>query len=497
MDKYLLYTALITPYLNGKINCKNLKQLIETQIENGVDGLIIGGTTGLGSIYQDDLLFLARKAVEYEKKKIKIFIGISEFKYKKIKFLINNLNNLKIDGYLVLTPYYLTVSQEDLFYYYQKINSLTKHPIIIYHVPNRTGQKFLPETMVKCLKLKNIIGIKLASFDLEMVKTLKSNTKDKLIFLGNDEKIDLINQGFDGIISVFSNLNPILMKEALINNEKQEKLINFFKKFNQYPNPTGIISLMNEQKLFTELPFPYHKINQKFQEIITLYQKLMLETSEIVIIGKGRLGNKINESLKQYHPLLIDVRQMTDHEKEKLSTAKIIIDFSHPDSIKFYEKIKYLNHPCFIIGTTGYQTLENIHMLSKKYPVLYDVNFSIGITQLKHYLKMINQKQIFNNYNINLLEIHHLNKRDIPSGTLLMLKETLKQNCKIQCKRIGNIKGIHMIKLENENEKIIFSHHLKDLNAIIEGLMIGIKFIIFKNPGLYKMEEVLFNGIDW
>lgn len=496
MDKYLLYTALITPYLNGKINCNNLKQLIETQIEHGVDGLVIGGTTGLGSIYQEDLLFIAQKAIEFAKKRIKIVIGIAEYKYKKVTSLIKNLNKLEIDGYLVLTPYYLTVSQEDLFYYYQKINSLSKHPIIIYHVPNRTGQKFLPDTMVKCLKLKNIIGIKLASFDLEMIKILKNKTKDKLIFLGNDEKIDLINQGFDGIISVFSNLNPSLMKEALFNNEKQEKLINFFKKFNQYPNPSGIISLMNEQKKFTELPFPYHKINRKFKEIINLYQNLILQTSEIVIIGKGRLGNKINESLKQYQPIQIDVRQMSEYKKEKLSNAKIIIDFSHPDSVKTYEKLNFLNHPCFIIGTTGFQKLENIHMLSKKYPVLYDVNFSIGITQLKYYLKMINKNNNLNNYNAHLLEIHHQNKKDIPSGTLLMLKETLNRNCKIQCKRIANIKGIHMIKLENENEKIILSHYLKDLNAIIEGLIIGLNFIIFKNSGLYNMEEVIFNGND-
>lgn len=493
MNKYKLFTALITPSINDKVDYDLFKELIEEQIISGVDGIIVGGTTGLGTLHNDEILKMAEFVVNYVKKRIKVIVGISSYKIKILENIFRKFDNLDIDGFLVLTPQYLTVSQDDLYYYYEKINDLTKHNIILYHVPKRTGQIFSVETMIKCLKLSNVVGIKLASFDLEMIEKLKRNCKGKLLFLGSDNQIDLIDKGFDGIISVFSNINPSLMKKALNDENYKNQLMPFLNYFNNIINPVGIITLMNMKKKYVDLPFPYtEKFNEK-NNLINEYQKLILLTSKIIIIGTGKMGKIINNYFKNYHPLMIDIRKITEKEENELENADIILDFSHPDSIDYYKNINCKKHPIFIIGTTGFTSNEKIYTLSEKFPIVYDSNFSLGITMIKSFIKSLSNNSLLNNYEIKISEIHHQNKLDSPSGTLLSLKNLLKQECKVDSKRFGDIKGIHTLMFENKKEKIVINHQIKNSDAFLEGIQSAINFLIFKQNGLYTMEKVIFN----
>lgn len=496
MNKYKLFTALITPSIDGKVDYDLFKELIEEQIINDFDGIIVGGTTGLGTLHNDEMFEIVEFVVNYVKKRIKVIVGISNYKIKNLENIFEKFNNLDIDGYLVLTPQYLTVSQDDLYYYYEKINDLSKHNIILYHVPKRTGQLFLVETMIKCLKLSNVIGIKLASFDLEMIEKIKRNCESKLLFLGSDNQINLIDKGFDGIISVFSNINPSLMKNALYDENYKNQLLPFLNYFNNIINPVGIITLMNMKKKYVDLPFPYTNILNEKNILINEYQKLILSTSKIIIIGTGKMGKIINNNFKKYHPLMIDIRKISKEEENELEKADIIIDFSHPDSIDYYKNINYKNHPIFIIGTTGFKTKEKIYTLSKKFPIVYDSNFSLGITMIKSFIKLLTNNSLLNNYEIKLSEIHHQNKLDSPSGTLLSFKKLLKQKCMIESKRVSDIKGIHTLKFENKNEKIVINHQIKSSDAFLEGINSAINCLIFKQNGLYTMEEVIFNELQ-
>ncbi len=497
MDKYTIYTALVTPVFgNGEINYIEFERLIKFQMENQVDGVIIGGTTGFGYLYQTKLVEMLKFAVKVADGKIKIIAGISEFSYSYLTNLFKKLNELQIDGYLVLTPHYLTVSQTDLYHYYQVINDLTAHSIIIYHVPNRTAQTFKTETLIKCLSLSNVEGVKLASFDLEMLDRLVTAKMDKKIYLGDDSKIELMRSGFDGIISVFSNVNPVVVKAALKNPLIHQNLLGYFQIFNQYPNPVPIITVMKELGYqIGELPFPFSELPVGVRRtLVTEYQKLIENNQPlIVIIGNGKMGKAIEENLEGYHKAVLDLQKMNASKKELLEKAKVIIDFSHPSSIDVYSDLDYKNQPVFIIGTTGYERLDQIKALSKRYPVVYDTNFSKGIKIINHFLRELKTKGLVSGYEPTILEIHHQSKLDSPSGTALTIQHILGNDTPITSKRFGDIKGIHEVKFTNGSETIILGHTLIDRSAIVLGVIDAMRFLLKEPAGLYNYDQVLFD----
>lgn len=497
MDNYELYTALVTPVLaNGEINYQELKKIIDNQIVNNVNGIVIGGTTGLGCLYQEKIFEVTSWVTKMYFGKIKIIVGIANNNFLVISEMITKLNKLKIDGYLVLTPHYLIVSQDDLYQYYKKITSICEHSVIIYHVPTRTSQTFLTETMIKCLSLPKIKGIKLASFDLNMIDMIKEQTINKKIYLGSDINIDQLENGFDGIISVFSNLNPKVMKKSFNNILIRNRLIDFFKKFNELPNPVGIISLMNELGYdIGNLPFPFSNVQNITSKTLVGNYKLLLEGQNdvITIIGKGRMGNALANSLSEYNLNLLDIRDMDETNIEKLINSKIIIDFSHPNSLNEYMNLDYQNNPIFIIGTTGYSSIENIKILGKKYPVLYDSNYSIGMTIMCYALSKIKNLKIAKNYVSSIVEVHHNKKIDKPSGTAIKIKNIIGSDSSITSKRIGDINGIHVVNFDDKFDSLKIIHKLKEREAIVKGVLLGMKLMLKKPIGLYNFEELIIN----
>lgn len=496
MNKYELYTALVTPTLeNGNVDYQEFKRLIEYQILNGVDGIVIGGTTGLGCFHTDELDKMAQTAIDLSDNRIEIIVGISGNSLMSIKHNISKLNKLNIDGYLILTPYYITVSQDDLYEYYSKISEYCEHPIIIYHVPTRTSQKFLPETMVKCLLLPKVIGIKLASYDEDMLKFIKKRIKDKKLYLGSDTKINDMDMWFDGIISVFSNVNPLMIQESFNNFLVRNQLLKFLNKFSEYPNPVGVVTLMNIIGYsIGNLPFPFNEIKQSEKEsLYNNYYKLINESNTVALIGDGKMGKILFDNLQDYNVKMFDIRKMDSECEKQLIKSKVIIDFSHPNSINNYMEMNFLNNPIFIIGTTGYETMDKIKKLSLNYPVLYDSNFSIGMSFIFHSLKEMRAIKKFDNYQFDIMEIHHKEKIDKPSGTAKKIKNILETSREVTSKRIKDIKGIHIVNCNGRYESLKIIHTLKDRNLIAEGVILGMKLLINKPNGLYSFEELIFS----
>lgn len=497
MDNYEIYTALVTPVLaNGEINYQELEKLIRFQISNKVTGIVIFGTTGLGYLYQSKLLEVVDFTLSIVETTVKVIVGISQMIYQQLAETITKLNDLPIDGYLILTPHYLTVSQIDLYNYYQKINEIVNHPIIIYHVPKRTSQAFTDETILRCLELKWVEGIKLASFSHITLQKIRSQSQHTKIYLGSDDAIDHISEGFNGIISVFSNLNPQLLKKGFNNLFIANKLKKFFKILFQYPNPVGIISLLNtEGYQIGNLPFPFTNLPITDVELLkNAYQKLIeKEEHPVVIVGDGKMGKKLKAFLNEYQPKIIDLQVVNWIKKELLENAKVIIDFSHPNSLNEYYRLDYKNEPIFIIGTTGYENMDKMIELSTKHPVLYDSNFSKGIKIITRFLKEFRKSPFFCDYAKAIKEIHHVQKIDSPSGTAKSLRNVIGKDCEIESKRIGDIKGIHEIEFKNQTEKIIFSHLLLDRKIICLGVLESMKFLLNQQKGLYSYEEVVFD----
>lgn len=228
-------TALITPFDQDlNVDYESFQKLIMYQLNGGVDYLIVLGTTGESPVINDyEREKLIDTALNTAMGKIKIVIGTgSNDTAKVIKF--NTLaEKYKVDGLLIVNPYYNKGTQESVILHYKFISERTSLPIIIYNVPSRTGMNILPETAVKINEsCKNVVAIKEASGNISQIAQLISiKQKSFEVISGNDDQaLPIIALGGVGVISVFSNAFPkeskMLIDAALKHNLKVAQELN-------------------------------------------------------------------------------------------------------------------------------------------------------------------------------------------------------------------------------------------------------------------------------
>lgn len=166
----------------------------------------------------------------------------------------------------------------------------------------------------------------------------------------------------------------------------------------------------------------------------------------------------------------------------------VIIDFSHSNMLDktIYYATKY-NIPV-VFGTTGYdaENMARIKELSKIVPVLKNENFSSGIHMIKKIIT--NNKKQLATYDKEIVEIHHKDKKDSPSGTALMLANML-DTTNIQSIREGNVVGVHELIFRNENEEISIIHRMKSRISFAEEAVMCARWLLNKLPGYYKYED--------
>ena len=210
-------TALITPFKkDGSVNFNVFKKIIDYQIDNGVSSLVFLGTTGESSTLTEvEREEVVKFAVEYVNKRVPVIIGAgsnstSEAIKRSVRF-----EELGADALLHVTPYYNKTTQKGLIEHYSKIAQSVKIPIILYNVPSRTGVNILPQTVFELSKVKNIVGIKEASGNIEQVAEISRICgKDFAIYSGDDAlTLSILCLGGSGVISVASNALPKKMVE--------------------------------------------------------------------------------------------------------------------------------------------------------------------------------------------------------------------------------------------------------------------------------------------
>ena len=205
------YTALITPFKNGKVNYEKLGELIEFQITNEIDGIVICGTTGESSTLTDkEKKKVIKYTVETVNGRIPVIAGTGSNDTRHAIELSKYAERVGADGLLIVTPYYNKTTQKGLIEHYTAIADNVTIPVIIYNVPSRTGLNILPDTVAKLAEHENIIGIKEASNNfsqiLELISKVPSNFS---VISGNDDTIvPLLSLGGTGVISVLSNVFP-------------------------------------------------------------------------------------------------------------------------------------------------------------------------------------------------------------------------------------------------------------------------------------------------
>ena len=205
-------TALITPMnQDGSVNYSRLETLVNTQIESGIDSLVICGTTGEKSTLRyDEHLKVIEVAAKSANKRIPIIAGTGSNDTVYSVELCNDAEKMGADAFLMVTPYYNKTSQAGLIAHYNYIADRVKKPIILYNVPSRTGVDIEPETYKELSKHPNIIATKEASGNISKIAKTKYLCGDDLdIYSGNDDQIvPILSLGGIGVISVLSNILP-------------------------------------------------------------------------------------------------------------------------------------------------------------------------------------------------------------------------------------------------------------------------------------------------
>jgi len=207
-----VYTALVTPFRDDRVDEIAFTRLLEEQIAAGVDGVIPVGTTGESpTLSMEEHLRVIELTVQVVKRRTKVYAGTGSNSTSEAIYLTQQAEKLGVDGFLVVSPYYNKPSQAGVFAHYAALAQATALPIITYSVPGRTGSEISVETMVKLAQeYPNIVAIKEAGGSIERFSQLRQALPDSVAILSGDDALTLpaLAVGATGVISVASNLIP-------------------------------------------------------------------------------------------------------------------------------------------------------------------------------------------------------------------------------------------------------------------------------------------------
>jgi len=229
--------ALITPFKDNNLDVENFIKLIHFHMDNGTNGLVPAGTTGESpTLSHDEHQKVIDLCVKESKGKLPVIAGTGSNSTEEAISLTTYAEKAGANAALIVTPYYNKPTQEGLYQHYKSINDKCGLPIIIYNIPGRSVIDMSIETMARLYELKNIVGVKDATGDLERVnEQLKIMGKEFIQLTGNDDNaLEFNKRGGVGSISVTANIAPKLCSdfqtlsvlEDIESKEKAKKLDN-------------------------------------------------------------------------------------------------------------------------------------------------------------------------------------------------------------------------------------------------------------------------------
>lgn len=204
-------TALVTPFLDDRINYPMMEQLLKRQIDSGISAVVVAGTTGEASTLADDeKLELFRRSKAYVGSECMVIAGTGSNDTAHAVALSREAEEAGADALLVVSPYYNKANPEGLIAHFLAIAHSVSIPIILYNVPSRTGVD-IPVSVYKRLSaIPNVAGVKEASTDITKVAKIRSTCPPAFsLWAGNDDQaVPVMSLGGQGVISVLSNILP-------------------------------------------------------------------------------------------------------------------------------------------------------------------------------------------------------------------------------------------------------------------------------------------------
>ncbi len=204
-------TALVTPFLDGKVNYPMMEMLLRRQMDAGVKAVVICGTTGESATLSDEeKLELFQRCKAYVGNKMCIIAGTGSNSTEHAVQLSKEAQLAGADALLVVSPYYNKATPEGLFAHYLSIAHAVRIPVIVYNVPTRTGVDIPVSVYKRLAAIPNIAGVKEASVSISKIAQIRAACPDDFsIWAGNDDMAAaVVSLGGQGVISVLSNVLP-------------------------------------------------------------------------------------------------------------------------------------------------------------------------------------------------------------------------------------------------------------------------------------------------
>lgn len=210
MDYKGIICAMVTPFdENQNINKKATCELIDYLIERKIYGLFILGTNGECHVLTDDeKVEFAKIVIEHTDNRVPVFVGTGGNSTREVINLSKRMESIGASALSIITPYFIPPTQDELIIHYKTIAESVNLPIIMYNMPSKTGVNIEPESVRNLAKIKNIVGIKDSSGNLENMKAYIEATKDEdfCVFSGSDSLIlDVLKAGGQGAVASTAN----------------------------------------------------------------------------------------------------------------------------------------------------------------------------------------------------------------------------------------------------------------------------------------------------
>jgi 4-hydroxy-tetrahydrodipicolinate synthase len=276
--------ALITPFhKDGSLDLKSLGKLVQHLIKNKVDYLVVLGTTGESvTLSKEEKSAVVSYVIEVAENRVPVVLGLGGNNTQDIVSCLKTYDLEGISAILSVSPYYNKPSQEGIYQHYKRVAENSPLPVILYNVPGRTGSNILPSTTLKLASdIKNIVGIKEASGNMEQIMKIIKHRPDGFLVISGDDTLTLpiLASGGDGVISVVANAFPKdfseMVRQSLAGNFKEArrlhyKLTDITEQLFADGNPAGVKSALETLKICSShVRLPLVKINKKVQGKLT------------------------------------------------------------------------------------------------------------------------------------------------------------------------------------------------------------------------------------
>ncbi|MFA5094416.1 MAG: 4-hydroxy-tetrahydrodipicolinate synthase [Candidatus Omnitrophota bacterium] len=203
--------ALVTPFKNGKVDEDKLAELVEFHLKNGTSGIVPCGTTGeSATLTHEEHNRVIEVVIRAANKKIPVIAGTGSNSTAEAIELTKFAEKAGADAALLLSPYYNKPTQRGLYMHYKAVADSVKMPIIPYNIQSRTAVNIEPETFQKLAQIKNIVGVKESSGNLEQISRIRYLCGPDFAILSGDDALTLpiLAIGGTGVISVAANIIP-------------------------------------------------------------------------------------------------------------------------------------------------------------------------------------------------------------------------------------------------------------------------------------------------